>query len=320
MGCGADAFTTGDAASDGSPVGDASTMDGLADAPADVRLDGPAGCQWCPQMSPTNHDLFGVSGKSQSEVAVVGTGAAAWWNGNTWATLPVTGVVGAMNLKSVSVLDAMNVWTVGTDNNGGLLLVGSNTSLGLPSAMLNPKAPAYNCVVRNSGIGMLGGSSGTSAFAWAPNSAWQYGDATAMYFGIDAEGPMNGIAVGNGKIATFNGNVWTEMPQGGMHFAVSGNANGGWIVGAGGEIIRYNMGMFSTIQSMTNQDLRGVYARYPSGDVWAVGKQGTIVFIKAGTAPAVIQPSGTTQDLNAIWGDANGLWAVGAMGTILRHP
>jgi hypothetical protein len=276
------------------------------------------GCQWCPQASPTNHDLFGVSGKSQNEVAIVGDTAASWWNGSKWTTIPVTGV-GAFNLKAVSAGDPSNIWTVGTDVMGGLLLTGTAGGLGLPGIALNPKAPEYNCVVRNSSIGMIGGSSGSSMFAWTTNTAWQYGDATTTFNGMDAEGAANGIAVGNGKISIFNGMVWLETTRNGNHLAVSGNANQGWIAGAGGEILRYMSSMFTTVASMTSQDLRGIVARYPSGDVYAVGAKGTIVFIKGGTSPAVIQPSGTINDLNAIWGDQNGLWAVGAAGTILRH-
>jgi hypothetical protein len=319
--CGTDTFSSGD----GSTTTDAST-DGvtIGDSPAgmDVRTDGPTGCQWCPQMSPTNHDLLGVSGRSQTDVAIVGNNTAQWWNGGGWSTITLGGLgSNTYGLRAVSVLDPQNIWAVGSDGSNGLAMGGTSMALGLPMNPLNPKPSAYNAVARLALIGMMAGTQGTGTFAWSTSGTWNYGDGTTSYFGIDGEGVASGIAVGSGKIALFNGNVWSEMQLGGTHYAVAGNANSGWIVGAGGEIIRYtNGGNFTSISSPTQEDLHGVRARYPSGDVYAVGRNGTIVYLKGGTTTAVIQPSGTSNDLNAIWGDPNGLWAVGNAGTILRHP
>lgn len=321
LGCGTDTFTSGDGSVDGSADGNA--MDGIAtsDTGADVRTDGPT-CVWCPQMSPTTHDLLGVSGvTSNNAVIVVGNGVAYWWSGS-WNAIPVSPTT---TLRAVSMFDPNNIWAAGNDTTtGGLLLTGSSGALAPPSTPILNAAPQYNAVARNPTIGIaVGTQNGSNTFVYSPNgSSWSYGDGTTSYFGLDAEGSTNAIGVGSNKVATFKGS-WFEIALSGTHYAVAGNANQGWIAGAGGELMRYTItnSMITTtmMTSGTTEDLHGIRVR-PSGDVYAVGRKGTIVFLKSGTTTAMVQPSGTMQDLNAIWGDANGLWVVGSAGTILRHP
>jgi hypothetical protein len=73
-----------------------------------------------------------------------------------------------------------------------------------------------------------------------------------------------------------------------------------------------------TIQTpLTGTQLSGVWGSAAT-DLWAVGKAGNI-YHSAGSDTWTPQISKTTNDLNAVWGTDNEVFAVGVAGTIVHH-
>lgn len=95
----------------------------------------------------------------------------------------------------------------------------------------------------------------------------------------------------------------------------------GYIVGAGGTIIRFVAGATtSTAMPMTSGTTATLRAVWGQNDTtaYAVGAGGVI--LRYDGASWTPQTSGTTRDLNGVWGLSNGeVYAVGQSGTILHY-
>ena len=98
-------------------------------------------------------------------------------------------------------------------------------------------------------------------------------------------------------------------------FAVSGSSPTNVVmVGSGGAIARWNGQKLTVESSGTDKDLRGVFVA--ADDVaWAVGEQGTVV--RWNGDHWTVQTSGSTGLLNAVWADRTQMLAVGAKGEAL---
>lgn len=129
-------------------------------------------------------------------------------------------------------------------------------------------------------------------------------------------------AVGfNGKIThTTNGIGWSEQNSGTTQrlYGVDALPSGqAWAVGNGGTILYYNGSTWSLQSSGVTTALNSVKA-FASNNVWAVGNNGLILRYNGTTWVVVTSP--TTEILSSIDGaTANDIWVVGYNGTILKY-
>ena len=89
-----------------------------------------------------------------------------------------------------------------------------------------------------------------------------------------------------------------------------------YVVGAGGTMLQGDGKNFTVLPNVTSADLHAVYVS-SNKLVYAAGANGTIV-VYDGIAWQT-QASGTTAQLEGIWGDQNEAFAVGANGTALHY-
>lgn len=127
----------------------------------------------------------------------------------------------------------------------------------------------------------------------------------------------------NGTILHYNGSEWGLVPT-----PTSKNLYGVWgssdtniyAVGRGGTILHYDGSSWSDIVSPTNKHLYAIWGNKESGDIYAVGREGTIIRYYNGAAwSAVASPTG--KHLYGIWGDSDtgDVYAVGRAGTVLMY-
>ena len=97
-----------------------------------------------------------------------------------------------------------------------------------------------------------------------------------------------------------------------------GGADGRWIVGEQGTIMRRDGSRWNIVDSNTNEDLCGV-VELDATNAWAVGAAGTIVHWDGHAWTAVASP--TTKPLTAVWASAaDRVFAAGALTIVLATP
>jgi hypothetical protein len=122
----------------------------------------------------------------------------------------------------------------------------------------------------------------------------------------------------SGSFLSYNGSTWSAVPTTTTpKFGVWGSSSTDvFIVGAGGEIDRFNGSTVQPQGSPTTRNLYGIDGRGPS-DIFAVGATGTIIHYNGSTW--AVQSSGTLQDLHQVWANPTGdAIAVGRNGTVRR--
>src|SRR5439155_24543276 len=126
-------------------------------------------------------------------------------------------------------------------------------------------------------------------------------------------------AVGQAVIVHRVSASWQSTAVGGDHFAVWGSAaDDVWMVGCDTTAARCGFIKHNLVKMTTPaaDALYGVWGSGPS-DVFTVGKGGVILHWDG--ISWVTEPSGSTADLRAVWGDGGEVFAVGAGGTILHR-
>ncbi|MBI4420748.1 MAG: Ig-like domain-containing protein, partial [Gemmatimonadetes bacterium] len=271
---------------------------------------------WAPMTSGTAQDLYGVWGRSGSEVYTVGNfGTILHFNGANWGSMP--------NVPTANVL---GIWGTSQSNlhasAGEQILhydgVDWTVTASIPGIALYQawgSAPDDVYVVGDAGV--IRHFDGTS---WSPVSSgttqvihdvlgFSSANAFATAFTLDRSG---------GSLLRFNGTVWSSIagPAPAPYALWGPSADDLFLVGEGGAAWRFSGGSLTSVSSGTTQALRRVWGTSVN-DVYAVGDAGTILRHNGtGWSPMT---SGVETTLRALWGSsASDVFVVGASGTILR--
>jgi hypothetical protein len=172
---------------------------------------------------------------------------------------------------------------------------------------------------------------GSGAFAVGENgAAWDVtpGLASLMLTGVTTRltgiwgrgaGPAAElIALGyGGRVLRRAGRTWIEETHGGVgtaNFTDVGGVQGDLTAVALNGAYRFRNGVWSFENNLFNTPMRSVYVT-PEGEAWAVGEGGSVVVRQNGIWYQV--PSPVTEDLLAVHGNGDYLYAVGIRGTVL---
>lgn len=153
-------------------------------------------------------------------------------------------------------------------------------------------------------------------------SSWALSPNAAMYDlnGVWGWSPTNIMTCGSQAYCyRWNGSSWIDTSPSGSTkmYGVWGAApNDIWVGGAGGTIFRHTGAWTTQSAPGTTSDLRYVWGR-ASNQVFMVGGNETILTWN-GNGWTRVRNSVTGVNLNAIYGDDSGMFAVGNNGTFLR--
>ncbi|MBL7875554.1 MAG: DUF1573 domain-containing protein [Cyclobacteriaceae bacterium] len=238
--------------------------------------------------------------------------------GQTW-TSQSSGTTST--LRDVYFLDKFAGWAVG---DGGVTLRTANEGVSWSSTLI-PGAPTLHAITRRSfndplwAVGANGGiyKSTNEGVTWVAQTT----NTTQDFHGVVAINSSLIIAVGTGGAicrSTNGGTTWTTTIVGANINlnAVHGHSTGSLIaVGSSGVIYRsYDSGQSWTAQfSGTSNSLFDVHSSV-SG-VYACGVQGTIVKTTNGQ-DWIANPTGSTDQLNAIAVRGNTMWIAGSKGNL----
>lgn len=248
------------------------------------------GASWRPGVqSLAPYDLRGVWGADTSHVWAVGTqGVLLQWNGSAWGGapgMPFTDV----DFTGVFGTSTSDVWAVGACTTCfaptplSYHWDGGAWAEVVPSGLSGTTFQSVSGVISN----QIFATTDSTEVAWWDGSQWGPAPVTP--------GPPETLAGG----LWAQSDTWVTTVDGGVYNHIGGSWNGG---GTGVSV-----------------SLRAIWRLF-SGDVWAMGDQGAMVQLPAGTASWSVAPSLTSQTLRGVWGtSADELWAVGDDGTILHY-
>jgi PKD repeat protein len=238
------------------------------------------------QLMPSNlvtDDLQGVDIVSETEAWAVGESACILhYTGGSWQEVVVPG--SSHYLKSVSMTGPNDGWAVGNK-----VMCHYENGTWTPQEELDWS---------NYAVEMLSATSGW-VVGWEQVSWHKYG-----------------------SIREYRGGSWVDVycPTDKWLYDVSMvDANGGWIVGEDGTILRYTGGSWQLVtHGLTTGNLLSV-AAVSSTEAWAVGDNGTVLHYIGGAWQA-FTPSPTANTLRSVaMVSQHEGWAVGDRGTILRY-
>ncbi len=259
-------------------------------------------------------EFVGISGSSSSNiVAVDENGILVTYDGTSWSSTSITSDPGA-EFSDVYIIDGSTGVAVG--ENGDVVLqtggtwanLGSGTSNDLNAVWAYSASEIY--AFGNEGtIQVYNGSSWSNQKssagakssdkfkdAWG-NSSYVYGLTEAGYlFRYDRSGGSWS------KISTCNigGNIefkslWGDA-SGNLYLAGEDNNNG--------VVYKYDGSSCSLVVTSTNNKLKSIYGSTATGEIYAVGKNGTVLYFNGSSWSSSTQG---TQDLNAVWVDNTGV-------------
>ncbi|MFA4906613.1 MAG: YCF48-related protein, partial [Candidatus Margulisiibacteriota bacterium] len=138
------------------------------------------------------------------------------------------------------------------------------------------------------------------------------------YNGIQFVDAINGWVVGTaGKLyATANGGTgWIQQASGltannlvSIFFL---NSTTGWVLSDAGDVLKYTSGSWSAVRTGAEAGYKSIWFA-DANNGWIVGTAGKVYATTNGGTTWTAQTSGTTRDLNAVYGiTAVDLWAVG---------
>lgn len=226
------------------------------------------------------------------------------------------------NISNLWAISASDIWGVGSGGNivhyDGTSWT-KNTTLNAGSGGLTAvwaSGPSDVWVV--GGAGYIGRYNGTS---WSPSS----NGAVDTLNGIYGLGPSNIWAVGENYLGgrpefwRWNGSSWSNIDPG-----YNGALTGVWAssatdihaCGDGGFLLHYTGGSWGKV-SGTTADLRAIWGAN-ANQVFAVGSGGTVLFYSTASGWGKLNNSGTSANLNALFGDGTNVFAVGDNGVLVR--
>ena len=282
---------------------------------------------WVVQPCPTGaalHSIWGFDGTHVYAVSEEDNQRLFRFDGSQW-----TAVAQLPNARkfSVSGLGPNDVWAVGwcwdVVNYDGQNVNPSDCLNYLPGT-----APigegiwgTSNTNILTVGVGGLifryDGGPGNLGERWTPMTS----GVSVDLWDIWGTAAANVYAVGEfGTIIRFNGSNWVKVSNiptiQSLNSIWGSSANDIFVVGDFGTILHYNGTSWSSQPSGTTEHLLGVWG-CNAANVYAVGFNGTILRYNGTTWS--VETSGTTASLLDVWGTANGMWAVGDFGTILKR-
>lgn len=284
--------------------------------------------------------LFGVWGKSPSDVFAVGSGGSILhYDGKSWRYLAS---YTTSNLHSLWGTSSSDIFAVGTDdyptymNTGGTILHYDGKSW----------STVWSLRSDNSGNGLYGiwGSSPSNVFAVGngilhyDGKAWRSIESVKnSLYGVWGTSSTSVFAVGSeGTILHYDGNSWGVMASGMTSnifavwgtsssdvFAAGTDVNSKGIV-LGGTIIHYDGKAWSHLASIAKNDLRSFWGDSAS-NIFAVGLGGVILhfdgksFTNMNMSNITNNKSGPSR-LFGVWGSSSSeIFAVGDLGTIVHY-
>jgi hypothetical protein len=192
----------------------------------------------------------------------------------------------------------------------------------------------------------------TDVYAAAPDEVWAVAEGGTMLRwdgrkwavvrsttaatlrGVWAAGPSRAVAVGGtATILHFDGVNWLQRPiepveipgedepwvvDAPLHGVWGAAADDVWAVGGQGVVVHFDgeRWTYTPTADDRRRTLWAVWGR-AADDVWAVGGQGVVLHWD-GSAWS-LQPANSVATLFGVWGLGADVWAVGSLGTILRH-
>jgi hypothetical protein len=235
------------------------------------------------------------------------------WNGISWSRLE--------SLRNDARIGAMfgptnDIWIVGSYSGTSVYAL-QNTGTGWNSASV--------LAMGSTGANALWGSSAndiwavnqTPSIAHFDGTAWHatlvYPMGTRLLRAIWGSGPTDVWTAGDKLGLHFDGPSWTEIPElaSASIYSISGSAsNDVWAVGSG---VFHNDGTgFKQVAGAGTFTGRATLENGPS-DVWFTGgPAGTAIHFDGLAFAPVFVPTGSGDDLKALWGTgSNNFWAVG---------
>jgi len=270
--------------------------------------------------------LTSIWGSGKNDVWVVGSaGTIAHFDGTTWTTIP-SGT--KETLRAVWGSSATDVWVVSTP---GVLLHGNGWNAGTASFDLAPEIPRVVDNVATLTLAVWGSSPDDVWLGGEPMPldwdlsehapAWRKADPgggvgwenvfvarstdRVTVRSIWGSGPNDVWAVGGDDDEVFNPDGTQSVVSRGRTFHASSDGSGGAL-------------QWKELDSQSSSILYAVWGSGP-GDVWAVGRRGTIRRFKTGASRWETVSSPTTENLRGLWGSGpSDVWAVGDNGTLLH--
>jgi hypothetical protein len=321
------------------PNGDDVSTDGGPDREAptsDAELDGGrppvVGCEataWCP-VTTTGIDprrtLGAIWGSAKDDVWVVGSvGTIAHFDGTAWTTVP-SGT--KETLRAVWGSSAADVWAVSTP---GTLL----HSAGWQSGGTFDRGPEVPRVVNNVFSLTL------AVWGTSPDDVWLGGEPIPLDWDLFEHAPAWRKAAPDAGAAWENVFVARSTDRVTVRSFWGSGPSDVWAVGGDDEEIANTDGTLSVVSSgrtfharagdagptslawserdsQANAVLHAVWGT-AGGDVWAVGRRGTIRRFRPGASRWEVIASPTAATLHGLWGSGpNDIWAVGDSGTLLH--
>ncbi|MCK5796981.1 MAG: hypothetical protein KAI47_07355 [Deltaproteobacteria bacterium] len=284
---------------------------------------GPAPGNWVAMTSGVTQDLKGIWAASATDIWAVGaSGTILHYDGKAW-TAQKSGVT--VDLQAIHGSSATSLWAVGAS---GTVLHYDGTT------WRNEKPPTvedlYDVWATGTGDVWTVGDAGAVLHRGA--NTWIYSpSATGLtLYGVWAANANDVWAVGAGAtVIRHNHLKWTKVPVsvGGyaLHAIWGLSPSQIWIGGKAGASAFFNGKTWLAMPLAPTGNLFGIWGR-SSHDVWATGGktvsvgpfEGALFHTTGGPWSAPFTPS-TKAFLEDLWGvGAQGPWAVGAQGTILR--
>lgn len=270
------------------------------------------------ESSGTMIKLKAVSGNGPNRVVAAGDSGivVAKQNGGGWQTVNATVTT---SLYSVAVKPDGTTF-VGGDNT----LVESTNLVGWGSVPNQPAATFFAAwLVAPDGV--LFGSEGLIS-RYGSNSQWlpEWQVAGQNVVGLWAD-PATGVGYaaldgdGFGLLVRDGTRTWTPLlpSTGNMTGVAAVDLDHAILVGASGVILHLVQGSWKN-EGPGGGDLNGAWAGPPS-DFWAVG-DGGLVLRSPGDGTWAAMPTGTPENLEAVWGSSsNDVYVVGGGGTIVHY-
>jgi photosystem II stability/assembly factor-like uncharacterized protein len=238
------------------------------------------------------------------------------------------------NLNGVALLSGNDGWTVG---NAGTIqhfdgsswtLVASGTSVDLSDVSFGPPSnPNPNAGFSVGGEGGIATALYWGGVSWFPILTGLSGPNAQKLSSVSALDSTDAWAVDSVSGAFWHwsgsaglGGGWNNIgsASAGLNSVFMTSPTGGWAVGAGGNVYRFEGGSWSLFTTLT-QTLNSIFM-INQNEGWAVGVGGSIFHYSSGTWTGPISPAPTTQNLNSVFmtSPSEG-WAVGAAGTVVQY-
>ena len=263
---------------------------------------------------PGTDEFKGISGSSSSNIiAVEEDGTLVTYDGATWTTTAITSDPDA-EFNDVYIIDGNTGVAVG--DNGEVVLqtagtwanLGSGTGRDLEAVWAYSAAEIY-AFGEQGAIQIYNGTSWSDQKPAAGttnsddfNDAW--GNSTYVY-GITDNGTLFRY--------TRSTNIWTEINT--CNIAGSVDFKGIWGDASGnlyfavelqndGAVYKYDGSTCVQVVFSTNNELESIYGSTTTGEIYAVGEDGAVLYFDGSTWTNMTQG---TEDLNAVWVDPAGV-------------